>query len=49
MKQVLTYMDWFWPGFKAGGPIRSLLNLTENLSKDIRFYIITRVTDYLTN
>lgn len=49
MKQVLTYMDWFWPGYKAGGPIRSLLNLTENLSKDIRFYIITRDTDYLSN
>jgi len=49
MKKVLTFIDWFWPGYKAGGPIRSLLNLTENLSKDIAFYIVTRDTDYMSS
>jgi len=49
MLKVLTFIDWFWPGFKAGGPVRSLLNLTEHLSGEITFYIVTRDTDYMSH
>ncbi len=46
-KKVLVFIDWFLPGYKAGGPIRSIANLAAHLSNDIEFYIITRDTDYL--
>ncbi len=49
MNKVLTFIDWFWPGYKAGGPVRSLLNLTEHLSEEIEFHIVTRNTDYMSN
>ena len=47
MKKVLIFIDWFLPGYKAGGPIRSVANLTEQLSDSFEFFIITRNTDYL--
>lgn len=46
MPEVLVFIDWFYPGFKAGGPIRSCLNLIMHLQNDYRFYIVTRNTDY---
>jgi glycosyltransferase involved in cell wall biosynthesis len=46
-KKVLIFIDWFLPGYKAGGPIRSVANLTAHLSGDIEFFILTRDTDYL--
>lgn len=45
-KQVLVFIDWFRPGFKAGGPVQSLDNLAAHLSGEIDFYIVTRDTDY---
>jgi len=47
MKKILIFIDWFLPGYKAGGPIRSVANLTAHLSGNFEFYIITRDTDYL--
>lgn len=46
---VLVYIDWFSPGFRAGGPIRSMLNLAEQLAPFVRFNIITRDRDYLSD
>jgi len=40
-------IDWYLPGYKAGGPIQSLANLVENLRGDFNFSIVTRNTDYL--
>jgi len=45
-KKVLVFIDWFRPGYKAGGPVASLDNLTAQLSGEIDFYIVTRDTDY---
>ena len=28
---VLVFIDWFYPAYKAGGPITSCLNLIDNL------------------
>lgn len=45
-KKVLVFIDWFRPGFKAGGPVQSLDNLTDRLVKHLDFDIVTRITDY---
>lgn len=42
--KILVFSDWFLPGFRAGGPIRSLANLVNLLDCD--FYIVTRITDH---
>lgn len=45
-KRILILIDWFLPGYKAGGPIQSCANLIDHLSPDFDFYVITRDTDY---
>lgn len=45
--KILIFIDWYKPGFKAGGPIRSISNLVSQLHNSYNFYIITRNTDYL--
>ncbi|MDF1672061.1 MAG: glycosyltransferase [Vicingaceae bacterium] len=45
--RILIFIDWYKPGFKAGGPIRSISNLVSQLNINYEFYIITRDTDYL--
>lgn len=45
--KILIFIDWYKPGFKAGGPIRSISNLVNYLSEKIDIHIITRNTDYL--
>lgn len=42
---VLVMTDHFLPGFKAGGPIRTLHNLIETLGDEFRFLVITRDRD----
>ncbi len=44
-KKILVFIDWFLPGYKAGGPIRSLANMLELLSANFDFYIITSDRD----
>jgi glycosyltransferase involved in cell wall biosynthesis len=45
--RVLLFIDWYRPGFKAGGPVQSCANLVTQLQgNDISFHIITRITDY---
>ena len=45
-KKVLIFIDWYLPGYKAGGPIQSVANLVEHLKDEFEFSIITRDTDY---
>jgi glycosyltransferase involved in cell wall biosynthesis len=45
-KKILIFIDWYLPGYKAGGPIQSVANLVENLKDEFDFSIITRDTDY---
>jgi glycosyltransferase involved in cell wall biosynthesis len=46
-KKVLVLIDWYLPGFRAGGPIRSCANLIDHLSSEIDFYVVTTDTDYM--
>jgi glycosyltransferase involved in cell wall biosynthesis len=43
--RILVFSDWFAPGFRAGGPIQSLVNLTSTLT-EFEFYIVTSDTDH---
>jgi glycosyltransferase involved in cell wall biosynthesis len=45
-KNILIFIDWYKPGFKAGGPIQSCANLVEHLKDEFCFSIVTRNTDY---
>jgi glycosyltransferase involved in cell wall biosynthesis len=44
-KKVLLFIDWYLPGHKAGGPIRSVYNMVRRLSADVDFRIVTSNTD----
>lgn len=43
---ILIFSDWYVPGYKAGGPIQSVYNLSKLLSKNFVIKIITRNIDY---
>ena len=45
--RILVFSDWFRPGFKAGGPIRSIQNLVETLGDVFDFSIVTGDRDLL--
>lgn len=42
---VLVLSDWYYPGYKAGGPLRTLANLIEALGDEFHFQILTRDRD----
>jgi hypothetical protein len=44
-KRVLICLDWYEPGFKAGGPIRSVANIVNALKDEFEFYILTSAYD----
>jgi len=44
--RILIFIDWYLPGYKAGGPVTSNANLVAHLKNEFEFYIITRNTDY---
>ena len=43
--RILTFVDYFLPGFKAGGPARTIANLVEHLGDEASFLIVTRDRD----
>lgn len=43
--KIVFFYDWFYPGFKAGGPIQSLINLAITLSAQCDIYVITGAYD----
>jgi len=46
-KRVLIFSDWFLPGYKAGGPIKSLSNLVHTLNSDFEIFLACGDRDYL--
>ena len=46
-KKILIFIDWYLPGYKAGGPIRSCANFVSHFSSEYDFFIVTRDTDYM--
>lgn len=47
--QVLAFIDWYKPFFKAGGPVRSMVNLVDHLHDRVDFHIVTGDRDYTAN
>ena len=45
---VLIFADHYLPGFKAGGPIRTINNLIEALGDTFRLLVFTRDRDAAT-
>jgi len=45
LKKILVFIDWYLPGYKAGGPIKSCVSLVERLSNSYHFRIVTGDTD----
>lgn len=44
--KILTFIDWYLPGYKAGGPIRTLANLVERIGDEFQFKIVTADRDF---
>jgi glycosyltransferase involved in cell wall biosynthesis len=45
-KKILVLIDWFLPGIKAGGPVKSVSSMIKALHKDFDFYILTSDRDF---
>ena len=44
---ILTFINYYLPGFKSGGPIRSIANMVEALDDQFEFRIVTSDRDSL--
>jgi len=44
-KKVLLFADWYAPGYKAGGPIRSCVNFTQHMERQYDVYVFTSDRD----
>ena len=45
--KVLVFIDWYRPFYKAGGPVRSLVNMVDQLNDAVDFHIVTGDRDYM--
>ncbi|MCW3789204.1 glycosyltransferase family 4 protein [Plebeiibacterium sediminum] len=45
-KRIIAFIDWYLPGYKAGGGQRAFANMVSYLRDSFDFYIITRNTDF---
>ncbi|MBS2098532.1 glycosyltransferase [Carboxylicivirga linearis] len=45
-KKILIFIDWFLPGYKAGGPVRSMANMVDYLKEEYDFFVYTSNKDY---
>ncbi|MBX2939205.1 MAG: glycosyltransferase family 4 protein [Ferruginibacter sp.] len=39
--KILITIPWFYPAFRAGGPIQSIVNLVNQINQDVTFYVFT--------
>lgn len=46
-KNILVFIDWYLPGYKAGGPIQSIANLVGKMP--YQFWIVTSLYDHATD
>ncbi|MEO6916048.1 MAG: glycosyltransferase [Chitinophagaceae bacterium] len=45
MKKLMIFVDWFAPGFKAGGQIQSCVNLASALQQELQVMVVTTDRD----
>ena len=46
MNKILIFTAFYIPGYKGGGPIRSIANIVDTLGDDFNFKLITRDRDF---
>ncbi len=44
--RILCFVDYYLPGFKGGGPIKTIMGMVENMGEEYQFYIVTRDRDF---
>lgn len=44
--RVLVLSDYYLPGYRAGGPLRTLANMVEQFGDEVTFRVITRDRDF---
>jgi glycosyltransferase involved in cell wall biosynthesis len=44
-RTILIFTDWYHPGYRAGGPVQSVYNLAQVLSRHFLVRVVTRITD----
>lgn len=44
-KKILVFSSFYLPGYKAGGPVKTLENMVNHLSDNFEFWIVTRDRD----
>ena len=44
-KKIVVLIDWYLPGYKAGGPIQSVASMVARMKDEFDFAIITSDTD----
>lgn len=42
---ILTFVDCYLPGYKSGGPVRTISNMVEQLGDELDFLIVTKDRD----
>jgi glycosyltransferase involved in cell wall biosynthesis len=47
--KILCFTDYYLPGFRGGGPIRTIANMVAHLNDEFEFWIVTRDRDLLAN
>lgn len=45
-KKILLFVDWFYPGYKAGGPIQSCRNFIAALEEEYQVDVVTSDRDW---
>lgn len=45
MTTIIITIPWFYPAYKAGGPIQSITNMVDQFSEDITYRIVCSNTD----
>jgi glycosyltransferase involved in cell wall biosynthesis len=44
-ERILFFTDWFYPGFKSGGPAKSILNFSILFAEEIEIFVFTSNKD----
>ncbi|MFH1196568.1 MAG: glycosyltransferase family 4 protein [bacterium] len=48
-KTILTFIGYYLPGYKSGGPVRTISNMVDLLHENYDFKVVTRDRDMLEN
>jgi glycosyltransferase involved in cell wall biosynthesis len=47
LPRILVLIEYYLPGYKSGGPVRTVANMVDHLSDHFSFWIVTRDHDFL--